>query len=202
VSAVAFTFAVVVLAGCHGRSPAPLVPAELHLVERAAWGARPPVLPMRPHTPVRVTIHHTATPQDRTRTVAAKLRALQLFSQRDDSLAGGRRKPAWPDVPYHFYVAADGSVGEGRDWRYVGDSNTAYDPTGHLLIVVEGNFERDTLSSAQRRTLEILVPALARRFRIPPERLATHRDFAETRCPGEHLYAELPRLRALVAAAR
>lgn len=185
-------------AGCSAPRPTSLVPAELPLVSRAEWHARPPVLPVREHTPERLTLHHTATVPNPARTVAAKLQALQQFSQRDDSLADGRRKPAWPDVPYHFYVGVDGVVGEGREWRYVGDSNTPYDPTGHLLVVVEGNFERDTLTTAQRRTLDVLVPALARRFGIPPERLATHRDFARTSCPGEHLYAELPRLRSML----
>jgi len=122
---------------------------------------------MRTHVPVRITIHHTGVAQDPRRSVESKLIGLQTFSQRDDSLASGRKKPAWADVPYHYYVAMDGAVAEGREWRFVGDSNTPYDPTGHLLIVVEGNFERDTLSSAQRKTLDILVPSQARRFRIP-----------------------------------
>jgi hypothetical protein len=180
---------------CHSRAAAPSAP---RIVSRAEWGARDPVLPTREHVPVRITIHHTATNPDPSRPVGEKLRALQAWSQRDDSLAGGRRKPAWPDVPYHYYVAADGAVAEGREWRWVGDSNTPYDPTGHLLVVVEGNFERDTLATAQRAALNALVPALARRFRIPADSLRAHRDYARTACPGEHLYAELGALRALV----
>jgi hypothetical protein len=193
------------LVGCASHAPGPvasIVPAELRFVSRESWGAKPPVLPMHAHVPVRLTIHHTATTQDFSRDVAAKLRGLQAFSQRDDSLSSGQKKPPWSDVPYHFYVAVDGSVGEGRDWRYAGDSNTPYDPAGHLLVVVEGNFQKDTLTSAQRHTLEVLVPALAARFGIPAERLASHRDYARTDCPGEHLYAQLPALRALIAAAR
>jgi hypothetical protein len=191
------------LGGCASRTGTlaplvPIVPSDVRFVSRDMWGAKPPVLPMREHVPTRLTIHHTATTQDTARDVGATLRGLQAFSQRDDSLAGGRRKPAWADVPYHLYVAVDGSVGEGRDWRYAGDSNTPYDPAGHLLIVVEGNFERDSLSTAQRRTLDVLIPSLARRFGIPPERLASHRDYAQTDCPGEHVYAQLPRLRALI----
>lgn len=188
------------LSGCHQAShPAPaMVPASLHYLTRAEWGANPPVLPMREHQVRRITIHHTATAQAPQRAAADKLRALQRFSQRDDSLAGGGRKPAWPDVPYHFYVAADGTVAEGREWRYVGDSNTPYDPTGHLLIVVEGSFDADTLATAQRHALETLVPALARHFRLAPSALAAHKDFAATRCPGATLYAELPHLRALI----
>lgn len=193
------------LAGCAPHAARPVVrevPAELRLVSREAWGARPPVLPMRAHEPVRLTIHHTATTQDLGRDVGAKLRGLQAFSQRDDSLSSGQKKPAWPDVPYHYYVAVDGSVGEGRDWHYAGDSNTPYDPSGHLLVVVEGNFQKDSLTSAQRHALDVLVPALAARFGIPADRLASHRDYARTDCPGERLYAELPRWRTLIAGTR
>lgn len=189
---------------CSGARPLPdaLIPEDVEFVSRVEWGARPPVLPMQAHTLTRLTIHHTGTNQNFNRTVTDKLRGLQLFSQRDDSLASGRRKPAWPDVPYHFYVGVDGVVGEGRDWRYAGDTNTEYDPAGHLLVVVEGNFQTDTLTTAQRRTLDVIVPALARRFGIPADRLASHRDYAQTECPGANLYAELPRYRELIRAGR
>lgn len=191
------------LAGCRARpaTPAAVVPASLPYLPRAAWGARAPVLPMKEHVPDRLTIHHTGVAQAPARTPGDKLRALQQFSQREDRLADGRPKRAWADVPYHLYVTTDGTVVEGREWRYVGDSNTPYDPTGHLLVVVEGNFERESLTDAQRRTLDALVPALARRFGIPAGRLGAHRDFASTACPGHNLYAELPRLRARIAGA-
>lgn len=192
-----------ILCACTGAQPRQLIPADqVQYVSRAEWGANPPVSPMKAHTIERLTIHHTGTDQNFNRTVADKLRGLQLFSQRDDSLASGRRKPAWPDVPYHFYVGIDGVVGEGRDWRYAGDTNTEYDPAGHLLVVVEGNFQKDTLTTAQRRTLDVIVPVLARSFRIPADRLASHRDYARTECPGANLYAELPRFRDLIRAGR
>ena len=168
--------AALALAACAGGrrpgAPERIVPGGVRYVSRAAWGARDPVLPMRPHTPTRVTIHHTGVAQAPNRTAVEKVVALQTFSQRDDSLASGRRKPAWADIPYHLYVAVDGTVLEARDWRYVGDSNTPYDPSGHLLVVVEGNFERDTLSTAQRGEVAALVDALARRFRVRGDRLA------------------------------
>lgn len=187
------------VAGCASRgTPAP-VASDVPIVTRVEWGAHDPVLPMREHRIERITIHHTATRQNTTRSLADKLRGLQAFSQRDDSLGDGRRKPAWADIPYHYYIAVDGSVGEARSWRYVGDSNTPYDPTGHLLIVVEGNFEDEQLTEAQLRALESLVLTFARRFAVPGERLGAHKDYASTRCPGRNLYAELPRLRELIA---
>jgi hypothetical protein len=187
---------------CRRGGTEPLAPAGVRFVPRAEWGANAPVLPMKTHTPERITIHHTATRQAPARPIADKMRALQQFSQREDSLADGRRKPQWADIPYHLYVAVDGQVAEGRDWRYVGDSNTPYDPTGHLLIVLEGSFDADTLTSGQRAALDALVVAAARRWRIPPGRIAGHRDYAQTRCPGRNVYAELPRLRALVGGSR
>lgn len=193
---------IVVIAACHSVSGAPPLPDGLRYVPRAAWGANAPVLPMTRHVPTRLTIHHTGTAQNHARTIEKKLSGLQAFSQRDDSLASGGKKPAWADVPYHYYVAVDGAVAEGREWSYVGDTNTEYDPTGHLLVVVEGNFERDTLTTAQRRTLDALVPALTRHFRITGSTLGAHRDFANTLCPGRNLYAEMPRLRALIAGGR
>lgn len=189
---------VIGIGGCASRgTPAP-ASGGVPIVTRAEWGARDPVLPMREHRIERITIHHTATRHDTTRSLAAKLRGLQAFSQRDDSLGDGRKKPAWADVPYHYYIAVDGSVGEARSWRYVGDSNTPYDPTGHLLIVVEGNFEDEQLTEPQRRSLESLVLTFARRFGVPGARLGAHKDYASTRCPGRNLYAELPRLRDLI----
>lgn len=186
------------LAGCSQQRAGQLIPEGVPYLSRAEWGANAPVLPMRSHDIVRLTIHHTGVTQRPDQTLTQKLRGLQGFSQRDDSLADGRKKPAWADIPYHFYVGVDGTVGEARDWRYVGDSNTPYDPAGHLLVVIEGNFQNDTLTSAQRRTLDSIIPSLARRFRIPADRLASHRDFAQTSCPGRNVYSELPRWRQLI----
>jgi N-acetylmuramoyl-L-alanine amidase-like protein len=188
----------VTIVACHNISGAPPIPDGLRFVSRAEWGANAPVLPMTHHVPTRLTIHHTGTVQNPARTIEQKMSGLQAFSQRDDSLASGKKKPAWADVPYHYYVAVDGAVAEGREWRYVGDTNTEYNPAGHLLVVVEGNFETDTLTTAQRRAVDALLPALANHFRIAGSMLAAHRDFAATLCPGRSLYAEIPRLRALI----
>ena len=198
----ALVTALVLVDGCRRNDTAPLAPAGVRLLTRTAWHANPPVVPMRAHVPNRITIHHTATRQAPGRSLAEKMQGLQRFSQREDSLADGRRKRQWADIPYHMYVAVDGEVGEGREWRYVGDSNTPYDPTGHFLIVLEGSFDSDTLTAGQRRALDALVVAAARRWRVAPERIGGHRDYAQTRCPGRNVYAELPRLRELVRAAR
>jgi hypothetical protein len=183
---------------CHpARAPRPA--DEPAIVARAQWGARAPVLPMQPHQPVRITVHHTAGRQDPARPLADKMRALQRFSQEQGTLGDGRVKKAWADIPYHFYIAHDGAVGEGREIGYVGDSNTEYDLRGHVQVVLEGNFQDEPVTDAQYQALRRLVAHLARRYRVPPERITGHKDNAPTLCPGQDLYRRLPELRAMVA---
>lgn len=184
------------MAGC--ARPTQPVPGAPVMVSRAAWGAHAPVLPMIAHTPDRITIHHTGVASKPQLTLEQKLRNLQLFSQREDSLAGGGRKPAWPDVPYHYYIASDGRIGEGRDVHYRGDTNTTYDPTGHILVVVEGNFQIEQPTAAQLESLRRVVEWLAAEWEVGPELIRAHKDYARTECPGVNLYDQLDALRASV----
>lgn len=187
---------VAVLGACGGHSAQP-DPAP-DILPRAAWNAADPVMPMTPHTPTRITIHHTGVRSNAARTLEQKLRGLQIFSQREDKLANGNTKPAWPDVPYHYYIDITGRIGEGRDVRFKGDTNTEYDPAGHVLVVVEGNFEEEQPTAAQMESLRRMVTWLASQWNVPADRIQSHKDYARTECPGVNLYREMDALRALV----
>jgi hypothetical protein len=173
-----------------------LPPPDLKIHSRADWGAKPPVAPMKSNTPTRITIHHTAVLQKPDRSLKDKLQALQKFSQNEGQLGNGKPKPAWPDVPYHFYIDCHGGIAEGRDVNAVGDTNTEYDPTGHALVVLEGNFEDEQVTDAQWASLVKLVSWLAVRFQVAPADVQGHQDYAQTQCPGKHLEAMLPKLRS------
>lgn len=169
------------------------------MLSRKEWGAAEPILPMKKHIPNRITVHHTATVQHIDRSLKEKLKALQSFSMQRSKLGDGRIKEPWADIPYHFYIAADGSIGEGRELQYVGDSNTPYDPTGHALIVLEGNFEKEKVTPAQWASLKEIAQAIAKKYNISEDRISGHKDNASTACPGADLYARLPELRQVVA---
>ena len=77
-------------------------------------------------------------------------------------------------------------------WQFVGDTNTAYDPTGHLLVVLEGNFEEEQPTELQMKSLRRLVAFMGARHGITPEMIGSHKDFAETLCPGKHLQELIP----------
>ena len=209
-AATRFLPSVALLAACAGAPPSPPTPASApwplpsgegwRVVPRAEWGALPADTSMLVmHTPSRITIHHTGSRQQPDRPFVEKLRGLQQFSQNPGRLASGGTKPAWADIPYHFYIDAAGRIAEARDARYAGDTNTTYDTRGHLLIVLEGSFGTEQPSAAQLQSLENLVLWLARRWNIGAHAIQAHRDFAATACPGDNLDARLPELRALVA---
>lgn len=184
----------------HADAPATQPMDAVDLLTRAQWNAKPPAFEMTPHQVTAITIHHTATPQNFERDPGQTLRNLQAFSQREDVLGNGKRKPAWADVPYHFYIAPNGVIVEGRDLGFQGDTNTRYDLHGQAQVVLEGNFMEEQPTAEQFASLHKLVIALCRQHDVPADRIRTHRDRAEgqTSCPGDALQSEMEGLREAV----
>ena len=177
----------------------PDLPGAYEYLDRADWGAAAPGFAMQPQVPGRITLHHTAVRRDPKTGLARKMRNLQGFSQRAELLANGHVKAPWADLPYHFYIGAGGMVAEGRATGFAGDTNTGYDTSGHIAVVLEGNFEEEQPTSAQLAALVELLADLSGRYAIPAEHIGAHRDFAATACPGATLLARLPELRGAVA---
>lgn len=171
---------------------------EPKIISRADWKAKAPVGAAKEHQIRFITIHHTATAQKENVSIEQKMQNLQNFSQREDRLASGKLKPVWFDVPYHFYIAVDGKIAEGRQIKFVGDTNTEYDPTGHALVVLEGNFETEQPAKNQQQALQETVVWLASKYQVPIAEIKAHNDFAATACPGKNLKILLPGLREKV----
>lgn len=144
---------------------------------------------------MRVTVHYTDTKKNLTRPLEEKL--CQLFDYATTKVEGVKRE-LWGDIPYHFYIAADGQLGEARSMTYKADSNTDYSRNGHLTIVIEGNLA-DGIKPLQKKKLFALLSALQTKFKIPFDRIGTHRDFTVTDCPGPAIelavkeFKEIPR---------
>jgi len=170
-----------------------------NILSRDTWKARKPASEMKAHKPRYLTIHHTATPQNAKAPIAQKMRNLQQFSQSEARLATGRFKPSWADIPYHFYIGVNGEIAEGRDTKYVGDTNTPYDPTGHIQIVLEGNFEKEEPAGEQLQSLKQLAVWLSLVCAINPSEMKGHNEYIATACPGKNLEKKLRVLRQKVA---
>jgi hypothetical protein len=133
-----------------------------------------------PHRITHVTLHHTGSPEPLRAgdDPVERLRGLQRW---------GRTDRNWWDVPYHYLIDLEGRIYEGRDWRYMGETNTAYDPSGHFLISVIGNYGLQEATSAQLEAITALMAWAVSRFEVPLDRIGGHYDYAPTTCPGTHL---------------
>lgn len=148
---------------------------------RQDWGAKAVQEElMRPHKNVQLTIHHEGVLDDGKVDDVRKLAGLQRFSIND--------KP-WGDNPYHFTITREGEVWEGRVSDFAGDTNTTYDPTGHLLVEVAGSFNRQPFTPVLHTSLVHLLAYLSQQYDISPDTIKGHKDFAQTDCPGEGIHA-------------
>lgn len=136
------------------------------------------------HKIAMITLHHAGDPKPMTPKddPVKKLRGLQAWGEKDKN---------WWDVPYHFIVALDGTIYEGRDWHYLGETNTRYNQTGHLLIMVMGNYELQEPCEAQIKAVTDLMAWAVQEFNVPLDKIYGHRDLTETLCPGKYLYPYL-----------
>jgi hypothetical protein len=166
--------------GAVACQPGPSVAQELPVIPRVAWGALEPTGPCRPHTIKAISIHHTATVAKDNSQSPRRLRSYQRYHQSNKG---------WTDLAYHLFIDLDGNIYEGRNMACVGDTATNYDPTGHLLLVLEGNFEEQDVSPAAFNRLVEVVSWAAATHDVPSEQIRRHRELAATACPGEALDA-------------
>lgn len=149
------------------------------IVSKAEWGGTESSGTLRRHIPQRVTLHHegSAKPLTGHEDPRHLLRNLQRYCI-------GQK--GWPDIPYHFLVDLDGRIYQARDPLAVGDTNTQYDPMGHLLVTLIGNYELQAPTKAQLDSICDLVAWLCDFYNIDPSTIACHREFAQTACPGRY----------------
>ncbi len=156
---------------------------EIIIIPRSGWNAAGPK-PFKQHVPVRITIHHEGTRLEVTDDAAKKIKNIQTWGMGPD------RK--WIDIPYHFLIAPDGTIYEGRAVFTVGETATEYDPSGHLLLACLGNLEQQEVRPAQLASLIQLIAYCSKKFNIPYDSIASHRDYSkQTTCPGKNLYQYL-----------
>lgn len=87
----------------------------------------------------------------------------------------------WAGIGYHFVVRKNGAIERGRpEWAlgaHASGSNS--DSVG---ICFEGDFEKETMTSAQRAAGKELIAWLKEGYKI--NKVQAHRDVGATSCPG------------------
>ncbi|MGW0979771.1 peptidoglycan recognition protein family protein [Streptomyces xiamenensis] len=199
-------------------------------LSRAAWGADESLrfLPDgSENTPTAfyafqtLTVHHTVTPNDDP-DPAATVRGIYEFHAITND---------WGDIGYHFLIDEEGRIYEGRysgegglpAHNEDGDLVTAFHVggfnSGNLGIALLGDLTERPPTDAARASLTRLVRTAFRLHGRDPladvtyvnpvngvekdvAEISGHRDWLETDCPGEVMYAELAELREAVASQR
>jgi hypothetical protein len=164
------------------------------IISRTQWGAKQALPGMKPQLVKGIILHNTGIRKNPNASLERKMRGLQSFSQNPGEVSPGHMKPSWPDIPYHYYVDFEGKIAEGRDTKFAGDSNTNYNTSGFLQIVVEGDFERESPSSEQLSALRDLLTWIIYSRRLTVESISVHKDYASTDCPGRNFMVVLPKL--------
>lgn len=169
------------LSAVPAQAQPPLAEVERAIVPVAAWGGTPAdPAKARRHAITHVTLHHQGEPFKPGTDPQAYLRRLQAWS---------RTSKGWLDIPYHYIIDLDGRIYAGRDIVYAGDTNTEYDPKGHALIEVVGNFEEVEPNQRQLDAVVELMAMLAAKHKVSIDDIRSHRDYSnQTVCPGANLY--------------
>ncbi len=154
----------------------------LAIIPRTGWEANPARPYKKQGVPVTITVHHEGgRVLADTADAAKRIKNIQVWSMGKDR--------NWTDIPYHFLVAPDGTIYEGRDLTTIGETNTEYDPSGHLLISFLGNYQEQELNQPLLDILTKLIAHFCKKYKILPETIATHRDHSQhTTCPGKNIY--------------
>ncbi|BDZ56682.1 peptidoglycan recognition protein family protein [Barrientosiimonas endolithica] len=188
------------LLGC-SRSSAEPVPGP-EVIGTQAWGAQEPRRRARLVGPPRtVLIHHTASANvaDTSRQSAYDIaRQIQRWH-----LANG-----WGDTGQHFTVSRGGFLLEGRhgtldavrarDGEFPFGAHSASQNRTALGIETQGTFTAALPTSAQWGALVSLCTWLCRSYDLAADAIDGHRDYEQTACPGDALFARLPDLRDAV----
>lgn len=134
---------------------------------------------MQEHDISLLTVHHSAVPISDARDAPKQVRGHQTFHQ---------QSRGWPDLAYHYVIDPRGFIYQGRDETLRGDTATEYDPAGHFLVCVDGDFNTSTPNDAQIDALVSMLAYGAWAHGVDPSLIAGHRDYASTSCPGDNLY--------------
>lgn len=154
-------------------------PATLPVIRRADWGWQPLKRTLPTHEISKITLHHGGVDYPPGKDPVKHLRELQQWS---------RTEKDWIDIPYHFMIDPAGVIYEARPINYPGATNTDYNPTGHALICLMGNYENATVNQEQLQAVIELTAFLAEQFHVPLYDIKGHKDYTETLCPGKNFY--------------
>jgi hypothetical protein len=146
----------------------------------------------------KIVLHHTAeTGVEDGKTAVQVMRGIYRYHTVS-------RK--WGDIGYHYVIAPDGSIFEGKaGGDFIVGGHAYCHNIGTIGVALMGNFDESEPRDAQMVALEKLLSHLAEKYELDltdeewyhgekTPNLLGHRDVSATACPGENLYSLIPSL--------
>ncbi|MEV1285521.1 peptidoglycan recognition family protein [Micromonospora sp. NPDC049679] len=173
---------------------------------RAEWNARPPTGAIRylDRQPDHIVVHHTAGENTTDYSLAAAFRHSHWIQDLHMDRNG------WIDSGQQLTISRGGYVMEGRslslraitEGQHVSGAQTANHNDHTIGIENEGIYVSAPVPAKLFGSLVQTCAWLCATYDLDPfAAIVGHRDYVNTQCPGDVLYARLPELRQKVAAA-
>ena len=148
-----------------------------------------------------LVIHHTAS----TNEIDNPMQAIKNIHQYHANIKN------WGDIGYHYVIAPDGKIFEGRAGGAGVVGGHSYDVNKVSVgISVMGNYQTNQVPTAVMHSLAGLLEKLTEQYDLDPNGvvrykdqkipvIAGHMDTGKTLCPGVYLYERIPELRSWVS---
>jgi hypothetical protein len=185
--------------------------SALQVVSRSEWGAAAFKGQVKGLGKVReIVVHHAAGYRaDNVKDGKRRILEIQKLHQ------GPTRK--WADIGYHFLIDSGGTVYQGRPYldegahledlpRLAVGAHVLNMNVGKVGICLLGCFHPpspgcgDTPTESALQSLEALATFLCENYKVAADMIKTHRDYLNTDCPGDLLFAEVTQMRKRIAA--
>lgn len=173
-------------------TPEPTTPTMAGVLPRSQWAsARYIPSRMNQMSPIHcITVHHDGmSPFFETdeRSTIGRLESIRRFHRDSNN---------WGDIGYHYIIDRAGRAWEGRPISYQGAHVSNHNP-GNIGVLVLGNFDQQTPTTRQLEALNSHLSTLMQIYRIPINRVTTHREWdgARTVCPGATLQSHMDTVR-------
>jgi hypothetical protein len=160
--------------------------SDIKIVKREEWKAVQPKYPYINIFPERIVVHHYEFEFGRQRTKTSKyFKGCETILYLQNKHI---KKMGLNDIKYHFIIAPDGTVYEGRPLGTAGCHCKSYDNTT-IGILFFGNYNIEDVGKSQLRSFMLLlkyIKSIYKHMNIP-KCIKNHRDYELTLCPGHHL---------------
>lgn len=180
------------------------------VITTSEWGANP-AGPFSKTIPLYVVIHHTDNNNPPNDPSKGKIEGAKQLAR--DIQEFHMNSNGWSDSGHNFLNTTGGFILEGRHGSLNAVKQGFCIQSAHALqdgsklargnespgIENEGNFMTFQMGQKQWDSLVDICTSLCDSCKISPKNIRGHREFSDTKCPGDWLFAQLPRLRKAVA---